>query len=225
MSLITTKSTEGNPASYVNRFKNTFEIHANAEIAVQEVVLNRAHKFVTGPNAKLYVRHGDSTNTNKYNTPQLVELDQGAYTPKEMAAYLQSQLNKYDAHPQWQGSWTCVAEHQNNAFHRFVVTAKQAAAVVSQLPTDAQVTLVTGTAAGGITYDDSTGAIAAAALGTYGKCTFDIPISLNSGEVVFKVDSVLDVLSNIQFGLFSPQIKNVRNVKVGGNNIKIIYTH
>jgi len=53
MSLITTKSTEGNPASYVNRFKNTFEIHANAEIAVQEVVLNRAHKFVTGPNAKI----------------------------------------------------------------------------------------------------------------------------------------------------------------------------
>ena len=112
MSLITTKSTEGNPASYVNRFKNTFEIHANAEIAVQEVVLNRAHKFVTGPNAKLYVRHGDSTNTNKYNTPQLVELDQGAYTPKEMASHLQVQLNKYDAHPQWQGSWTCVAEHQ-----------------------------------------------------------------------------------------------------------------
>ena len=65
MSLVTTKSTEGNPASYVNRFKNTFEIHANAEIAVQEVVLNRAHKFVTGPNAKMYVRHGDSTSARR----------------------------------------------------------------------------------------------------------------------------------------------------------------
>ena len=211
MSLITTKSTEGNPASYVNRFKNTFEIHANAEIAVQEVVLNRAHKFVTGPNAKLYVRHGDSTNTNKYNTPQLVELDQGAYTPKEMAAHLQVQLNKYEAHPQWQGSWTCVAEHQNNAFHRFVVTAKQSAAVVSQLPTEAQVTLATGTATGGITYDDSTGVILASSSTTFGKCTFDIPISLNSGEVVFKVDSASDVKSKIHFGLFSPHINHVGN--------------
>ena len=104
-----------------------------------------------------------------------------------------------------------MAEHQNNSFYRFVVTAKQAVAVVSQLPTDAQVTLVTGTAAGGITYDDSAGVIVAAASTTYGKCTFDIPISLNSGEVVFKVDNASDVKSKIHFGLFSPQIKNVRN--------------
>ena len=54
MSLILTKSTPGHPASYVNRFKNTFEIKANAEIAVQEVVLNRSKKFVVSPNARLY---------------------------------------------------------------------------------------------------------------------------------------------------------------------------
>ena len=48
MSLILTQSNSApgsNPASYVNRFKNTFEIKANAEIAVQEVVLNRQGKF------------------------------------------------------------------------------------------------------------------------------------------------------------------------------------
>ena len=48
MSLILTQSdsTPGsNPASYVNRFKNTFQIKANAEIAVQEVVLNRMGRF------------------------------------------------------------------------------------------------------------------------------------------------------------------------------------
>lgn len=48
----------------MNRFKNTFEIRPNAEIAVQEVVLNRAPKFVVGAHAKLYVRHGDKTNAN-----------------------------------------------------------------------------------------------------------------------------------------------------------------
>ena len=53
MSLILTKSTPGHPASYVNRFKNTFEIKSNAEIAVQEVVLNRSSKFVVGPDARL----------------------------------------------------------------------------------------------------------------------------------------------------------------------------
>ena len=43
MSLILTQSNSAlgsNPASYVNRFKNTFEIKANAEIVVQEVGLS-----------------------------------------------------------------------------------------------------------------------------------------------------------------------------------------
>ena len=74
MSLILTKSTAGHPASYVNRFKNTFEIKANAEIAVHEVVINRSKKFVVGTNARLYVRHGDAANVNLWNTPQVVRL-------------------------------------------------------------------------------------------------------------------------------------------------------
>ena len=53
MSLILTKSTPGHPAFYVNRFKNTFEIKPNAEIAVQEVVLNPSKKFVVGPDDEL----------------------------------------------------------------------------------------------------------------------------------------------------------------------------
>ena len=211
MSLITTKSTEGNPASYVNRFKNTFEIRPNAEIAVQEVVLNRAPKFVVGAHAKLYVRHGDKTNANAYNTPLVVELEQGAYTPKQLAAHLQTQLNKYDSHPQWQGGWHCVAKNKHGVFFRFAVTARQADAVSSQLPAAGQVTLATGTAAGGITYTSGTGVIKASASHTYGRCTLDVPISLNSGEVVFQVDTVVDVLSTVDIGLFSPQIDHIRN--------------
>ena len=101
MSLILTKSTPGHPASYVNRFKNTFEIKANAEIAVQEVVINRSKKFVVGPDARLYVRHGDATNVNLWNVPQMVVLVAGTYDPTEMAAHLQQQLNAYESHPQW----------------------------------------------------------------------------------------------------------------------------
>ena len=51
MSLILTQSdsTPGsNPASYVNRFKNTFQIKANAEIAVQEVVLSAGSSSGSG---------------------------------------------------------------------------------------------------------------------------------------------------------------------------------
>ena len=68
MSLILTQSNSApgsNPASYVNRFKNTFEIKANAEIAVQEVVLNRQGKFEVSSRARLYFRHG----TDAWHTP------------------------------------------------------------------------------------------------------------------------------------------------------------
>ena len=54
MSLILTQSTptNGNANSYITRFKNTFELPPNAEIAVQEVVLNRDNTFSVGPNAR-----------------------------------------------------------------------------------------------------------------------------------------------------------------------------
>ena len=64
MSLILTQSdsTPGsNPASYVNRFKNTFQIKANAEIAVQEVVLNRTARSGTAAPTSPSVVTGCST--------------------------------------------------------------------------------------------------------------------------------------------------------------------
>ena len=91
MSLILTKSTPGHPASYVNRFKNTFEIKSNAEIAVQEVVLNRSSKFVVGPNAQLYVRHGDAANVNTWNVPQVVVLAAGTYEQQQQQQQQQQQ--------------------------------------------------------------------------------------------------------------------------------------
>ena len=71
MSLILTQSdsTPGsNPASYVNRFKNTFQIKANAEIAVQEVVLNRMGRFVVHQGARVFIRHG----ADDFHTPMMI---------------------------------------------------------------------------------------------------------------------------------------------------------
>ena len=100
MSLILTQSNSApgsNPASYVNRFKNTFEIKANAEIAVQEVVLNRQGKFEVSKGARLYFRHG----TDDWHTPLLVPLTPGTYSPEQLVEHLTTQLNLYDSHPQY----------------------------------------------------------------------------------------------------------------------------
>ena len=68
MSLILTQSTPGNANSYVNRFKNTFELPPNAEIAVQEVVMNRKASFTVRPDTKFYVRHTPDGVVNSVHT-------------------------------------------------------------------------------------------------------------------------------------------------------------
>jgi len=198
MSLILTKSTAGHPASYVNRFKNTFEIKANAEIAVHEVVINRSKKFVVGTNARLYVRHGDAANVNLWNTPQVVRLLTGTYDPTEMAAHLQLQLNTYDSHPQWQGGWTCAATQVSGEFAKFTITANQKPAENSTIPTAANLKLLFGTKPGDgkVVYEPSDGTLTAnSSLGTFSYAKGETPISLNSGEFVVKIVTGTDIIT------------------------------
>ena len=190
MSLILTKSTPGHPASYVNRFKNTFEIKANAEIAVQEVVINRSKKFVVGPDARLYVRHGDAANVNEWNVPQVVALVAGTYDPTEMAAHLQQQLNAYESHPQWQGNWTCAATQVAGEFAKFTIASVQATTASSALPTAANLTLLFGNKPPTTTptYDASTGIVTSNGnVSTWSSCISNHPLSLNDGQFTVKI--------------------------------------
>ena len=133
MSLILTQSdsTPGsNPASYVNRFKNTFQIKANAEIAVQEVVLNRMGRFVVHQGARVFIRHG----ADDFHTPLRVSLAAGTYTPDELATHMEAQLNAYDSHPQFQGGWKCNSVYNGVVFQRFNIHVEQKVKVAASGP-------------------------------------------------------------------------------------------
>ena len=124
MSLILTQSNDNpgsNPASYVNRFKNTFEIKANAEIAVQEVVLNRQGKFEVSNRARLYFRHG----TDAWHMPLIAIVAAGTYTPEQLAQHVETNLNLFDTHPQYQGGWKCNVVRNGDIFERFNIHVDQ----------------------------------------------------------------------------------------------------
>jgi hypothetical protein len=125
MSLILTQSTPGSANSYVNRFKNTFELPPNAQVAVQEVVMNRKASFTVRPNALFFVRHTPDGVHASVHTQIVVTLFEGVYDAEEMAAHIQERLRACDHHPQYQNGWKCVAKLQKQQFHHFVIHAKQ----------------------------------------------------------------------------------------------------
>ena len=129
MSLILTQSTptNGNANSYITRFKNTFELPPNAEIAVQEVVLNRDNTFFVGPNARFYIRHG----ATEYDRPIIVTLTEGSYRYQQMANHIQERLRACDTHPQWQQNWLVKGVLKGDVFHQFQIKASQSSAIAS----------------------------------------------------------------------------------------------
>ena len=88
MSLILTQSTPGSANSYVNRFKNTFELPPNAQVAVQEVVMNRKASFTVRPNALFFVRHTPDGVHASVHTQIVVTLFEGVYDAEEMATHI-----------------------------------------------------------------------------------------------------------------------------------------
>ena len=125
MSLILTQSTPGNANSYVNRFKNTFELPPNAEIAVQEVVMNRKASFTVRPDIKFYVRHTPDGVINSVHTQIVVTLFEGVYDAAELAAHIQERLRACDTHPQYQTGWKCTAEFVKQEFDHFLIKVTQ----------------------------------------------------------------------------------------------------
>ena len=177
MSLILTQSdsTPGsNPASYVNRFKNTFQIKANAEIAVQEVVLNRMGRFVVHQGARVFIRHG----ADDFHTPLRVSLAAGTYTPDELATHMEAQLNAYDSHPQFQGGWKCNSVYNGVVFQSFNIHVEQKVKVAaSGPPTSTDVKTLNAT------YTEATGELLTSHT-SYGQISMNPPISANTGELV-----------------------------------------
>ena len=181
MSLILTQSdsTPGsNPASYVNRFKNTFQIKANAEIAVQEVVLNRMGRFDVSKRARIYFRHG----VDDWHTPLMAMIVAGTYSPEELAAHVETNLNLFDSHPQYQGGWKCNVVRNGDIFDRFNIHVDQ------QLPVTDSSPPASGefTQGGGMSYVAATGVMTTT---DRGALSLKQPISANTGEILVSVAS------------------------------------
>ena len=108
MSLLITKSPAGQPNSYQNHFKETFEIKPHSQIAVQEVTLHRLNLFTIGADSSFQIYHGTAltalgTLDFAYEVPVL----EGTYGYDKLAQHIQSQLNLYEFHPVYAGNWTC----------------------------------------------------------------------------------------------------------------------
>ena len=99
MSLLITKSPAGQPNSYQNHFKETFEIKPHSQIAVQEVTLHRRNLFNIGAGSNIQIYHGtaltaEGTIDFAYEVPVL----EGTYGYERLAQIIQSQLNIYEFH-------------------------------------------------------------------------------------------------------------------------------
>ena len=128
MSLLITKSPAGQPNSYQNHFKETFEIKPHSQIAVQEVTLHRLNLFTIGAGSNIQIYHGtaltaEGTIDFAYEVPVL----EGTYGYERLAQIIQSQLNIYEFHPVYAGNWTCsyTTDPHTKEFNGFQLAVSQ----------------------------------------------------------------------------------------------------
>ena len=206
--LITRNDKDGQPESYHNFLRDTFEVPPNSEIAVHTCVINRDPTYVVNDTCVFYVYHGgylsdadvepNEAGKEAYlqyygmsslwvDQPIQIIMPKGDYSLNGFTEQIQASLNKYDFHPSFQGTWTCeAARAADGSFNGFKIENVQRG-----LDASSDETGITAEQLGGLTFTAGTQRLARNASGVGMKMSrLNSPLNGAKGAVVFKVDNI-----------------------------------